>query len=326
MMKMNKGKISVIIPVYNVEKYLKKCVNSVIVQTYQDLQIILVDDGSTDSSPVICDEYAEKYSRIHVIHKKNGGLSSARNTGLELASGDYITFLDSDDYVSPTCYEELYCAVQGRTDVIACTCFRRVDESGKIYERKDPHNEPGTTSNVEYLRELLLHIGDVSVCTKLFPRQMLKNKCFDETKLNEDLLFMTELISDIKKIIYTGKVGYYYLLRKNSTSSGYGKAVEDMALNAIAVNKLVQRKFPELSEEGSRFSLFQNMAYLLLVPKNLRNADNRKYIESLAYIKKNFLKLGLKNRYLSVKNKLIIVALTIYPEIVIKIFQRKHSI
>lgn len=121
-------------------------------------------------------------------------------------------------------------------------------------------------------------------------------------------------------------MGYYYLVRKNSTSSGYGKAVEDMALNAITVDTLVQRKYPELSEEGSRFALFQNMAYLLLVPKNLRNGDNRKYIESLAYIKKNFLKLGLNNRYLSVKNKLIIMALAIYPEIVIKIFQRKHSI
>ena len=319
-------KISVIIPVYNVEKYLDKCVNSVIAQTYQNLQIILVDDGSTDASPVMCDEYAEKYSQIQVIHKKNGGLSSARNAGLDLASGDYITFLDSDDYVSSTCYEELYVAVQGRADVIACTCFRRVDESGTIYERKDPHNDPGTTSNVEYLRELLLHIGDVSVCTKLFPRQMLKEKRFDETKLNEDLLFMTELISDFQNIVYTGEVGYYYLIRKNSTSSGYGKAVEDMAPNAIAVNMMVQREFPELSEEGNRFALFQNMAYLILVPKNLRNADNRKYIESLAYIKKNFLRLGLKNRYLSVKNKLIIAALAICPEIVIKIFQRKHRI
>lgn len=318
--------ISVIIPVYNVEKYLNKCVDSVISQTYKDLQIILVDDGSTDRSSKICDEYAKADTRISVIHKQNGGLSSARNAGMEIVEGDYITFLDSDDYVSPTVYEELYKIIKSQdSDSIACTCFRRVDEAGNVYKKNDPHSKPSSTSNTEYLREILLHIGDVSVCTKLFPRKMLEIKRFDEEKLNEDLLFMADLIPSFKTIVYTGTVGYYYLVRDNSISSGYGKSVEDMAVNAVAVNKNVQSEYPELKDEGNRFALFQNMAYLLLVPQALRTKNNKKYLEALKYLKKSFFKNGITNRYLGIKYKIIIFVLIIYPEIVIRLFQRKHK-
>lgn len=316
--------ISVIIPVYNVEKYLDKCVSSVISQTYQRLQIILVDDGSTDKSSEICDSYAMLDDRIQVIHKKNGGLSSARNAGLERATGDYITFLDSDDYISKTCYKEMFDAIQNKKNTIACTCFRRIDEDGYVYSKKEPHDCPSISSNIEYLRELLLHIGDVSVCTKLFPRYMLEEKRFNEKKLNEDLLFMIDLIGNFERVVYTGKVGYFYLIRTNSTSNGYGKSVQDMATNAIAINRMVQREFPEMSEEGNRFALFQNMAYLLLVPLNFRNTKNQRYIQALEYLKNNFFNIGLNNRYLGVKNKLIIFSMIVCPEFVIRIFQRKH--
>lgn len=321
-----KSLISVIIPVYNVERYLKKCIDSVRMQTYQNLQIVLIDDGSTDKSPEICDEYAKEDNRILVIHKKNGGLSSARNKGLQVATGDYITFLDSDDYVSSTVYEDLYGILQGRKDRIACTCFRRVDSSGEVYNRNDPHSIQETTSNVEYLRELLLHIGDVSVCTKLFPREILKGKFFDESKLNEDFLFMVEMIPDFKEIVYTGTVGYFYLTRQGSTSDGYGKAVEDMALNAIYVNEKVQREYIELNEEGDRFALFQNMAYLLLVPKNMRKKNNLLYQKALQYLRNNFISKGIKNKYLGTKHKYIIFGLVFFPELVIQIFQEKHSL
>ncbi len=100
--------ISVVIPVYKVEKYLRECVDSVINQTYKNLDIILVDDGSPDKCPAICDEYAEKDTRVRVIHRKNGGLSAARNSGIDIARGEYITFIDSDDYVSRVYVEQLY--------------------------------------------------------------------------------------------------------------------------------------------------------------------------------------------------------------------------
>lgn len=318
--------ISVIIPVYNVEKYLKKCINSVLIQSYKNLQIILVDDGSTDMSPIICDEYAKLDNRIFVIHKKNGGLSSARNAGLKAAIGNYITFLDSDDYISSTTYEELYTILEERKDRIACTCFRRVDETGLIYDKKDLHRNQDIVSNIQYLRELLLHVGDASVCTKLFPREVLKNKFFDEDILNEDFIFMFDLVSNFKEIVYTGSIGYFYLIRKNSISNGYGKALEDMALNAINVNEIIQKQYANLNEEGDRFALFQNMAYLLFVPKQLRNTDNRQYIQSLKYLKKNFFDKGLKNKYLTLKNKAIICGLILCPKTIIWLFQRKRGL
>ena len=153
---------------------------------------------------------------------------------------------------------------------------------------------------------------------------MLEIKRFDEEKLNEDLLFMADLIPSFKTIVYTGTVGYYYLVRDNSISSGYGKSVEDMAVNAVAVNKNVQSEYPELKDEGNRFALFQNMAYLLLVPQALRTKNNKKYLEALKYLKKSFFKNGITNRYLGIKYKIIIFVLIIYPEIVIRLFQRKH--
>ena len=113
--------VSIIIPVYNVEKYLAECIESVLKQTYQNIEILLIDDGSPDNSGKICDEYEEKDSRVRVIHKENGGVSSARNVGLEQANGEYITFIDSDDFVSESYIEELYIALEnGNSDLAFC--------------------------------------------------------------------------------------------------------------------------------------------------------------------------------------------------------------
>ena len=124
--------ISVIVPVYNVEKYLRQCLDSVLAQTYRELEIILVDDGSTDGSGAICDEYATRDSRIKVVHQQNGGLSSARNAGLDLATGEYVAFVDSDDYIHETMLELLYQAlVENNADTVICN-FERVDEKGDV--------------------------------------------------------------------------------------------------------------------------------------------------------------------------------------------------
>lgn len=318
--------ISVIIPVYNVKKYLQKCVDSVVNQTYKNLQIILVDDGSTDGSGELCDLLAEKDSRIKVIHKKNGGLSSARNSGLENATGDYVTFLDSDDYVSLTAYEDLITNIKGNDEVVASNCYVRLDDNGKVFGGNFSNGLVIENSPEEFLRDILLHKGDISVCTKLFPRKMLKDKSFELGVLNEDLLFIVDLLPDIKKIVFTGKVGYYYLSRQGSISSGYGKAVIDMAQNARIVNDFVQERYPQLSEEGYRFALYQNMAYLLWVPRECRSNKNKQYVTAKSYLKKYYFRFGLTNRFLSIKNKVIVVALMICPNIVSDMFLRKRKL
>ena len=124
-------KISVIIPLYKVEKYIRGCIDSVISQTYRNLEIILVDDGSPDACGKICDEYAEKDSRIKVVHRKNGGLSAARNTGINFATGKYIAFVDGDDHIHPDMYSQLHFSIlQSGADIAICN-FLYVDESGK---------------------------------------------------------------------------------------------------------------------------------------------------------------------------------------------------
>ncbi len=318
--------ISVIIPVYNVRKYLQKCVDSVVNQTYTDLQIILIDDGSTDGSGELCDKIAKDDSRILVVHKKNGGLSSARNCGLEHATGDYITFLDSDDFVSSTAYEDLLYCIRNREDVIASNLYVRVNDDGEILGDNVSDELLKENNTEEYLRDILLHKGDISVCTKLFPRKLLIDKKFKMDVLNEDLLFMVDLILGVKKIVFTGKIGYFYLSRQGSISSRYGKAIIDMAQNARVVNDFVQVHYPNLSMEGHRFALYQNMAYLLWVPKEDRNINNNNYTIAKIYLKKNFIRVGLTNQFLSIKNKIIIAALIICPNVVNNMFLRKHKI
>lgn len=314
--------ISVIIPVYNTEKYLEKCVDSVINQTYASLEIILVNDGSTDSSPKICDRYAELDNRIKVVHKKNGGLSSARNAGLEAATGNYIGFIDSDDYITPDMYETLYSLAES-SDVLPCTLFAKTTEDGEILPLKTPHINGGITDAKEYLRELLLHTGDVSACTKLFPAEVIKTIRFNEDKLNEDLLFMIEIIPHIKKVAFANKTGYFYLSRTGSISSGYGKAIEDMAINSVAVKKFVNKNYPLLKSEANRFALFQNMCYLLAVPSSLRSKENINYVNAKAYVKAHFIKEGLFNPYLSPKNKAVLMLQFFSAGLAARIFQNK---
>lgn len=316
--------ISVIVPVYNVENYLDKCIQSIQKQTVRDLDIILVDDGSTDALLAICKKYAAEDNRIRIIQKKNGGLSSARNAGLDAAKGEYINFIDSDDYLALDFYETLLAQVTDKR-CVSCSHIVRVDELGNITLRNDPHKDGGEISTKEYTRELLLHIGDVSVCSKLFLREIIGKLRFDESRLNEDLLFMMDLMPKIDRIVFTGKIGYYYLCRTNSISSKYGKAIEDMVGNSLVFREKVLSIYPELKEEANRFALFQHMAYLLLVPAELRSKNNPQYMQTVNYLRRHFYVQGLGNKYLTGKNKLIIAGQTLFPGLMAARYQKKHK-
>lgn len=317
-----KDLISVVIPVYNTEVYLEKCVDSVLNQTYSQLEIIIVDDGSRLPAYKLCDELAKRDARIKVIHKKNGGLSSARNAGIVTSTGEFITFLDSDDYVSPTMYEELHRVAS--VDTIGVSHFVRVDESGKIYPHKDPHINGGVVSAHDYMEELLSHTGDVSTCTKLFHRTLIGEIRFDENKLNEDLLFMIRVLENVNTLVFTDSVGYYYLSRTDSISSKYGKAIEDMVGNSIVTKEFTLRKFPDLEEKAWRFTLYQHMAYLLMIPAQFRKSTNTVYVDAISFMRNNFLRKGLTNNKLKYKQKGIMLGLCICPEFMAKLFQKKH--
>ena len=228
-------KVSIIVPIYNGEDYIVRCVNSLTNQTYKNTEIILVDDGSTDNSLDLCKKIASSDKRIFVYHKPNGGLSSARNFGLEKSTGDYIGFVDCDDYVDSKMYEDLIKLIIDKPSTdIACCNFVRVFENDKkdyshcIFSSKHIQTSQG------YFESLLLHKGDVSVCTKLFNRELLRGRRFDETKLNEDLLFIFSL--NITNVYFTGNESYFYAFRTNSLSTSFGKAVLDMGPNSIFIS------------------------------------------------------------------------------------------
>ncbi len=214
-------KISVIVPVYNVEKYINNTVNSIINQTYKNLEIILVDDGSPDRSPEICDEFAEKDSRIKVIHKENGGVSSARNAGLDIASGDYIAFVDGDDYIDHDMYEIMLGHItEYGADAAAC---------GIVRENADAPNEPWGSVNAEIeivdKQTLLKMVGQasgllpVSPCNKLFSKSVIGNLRFDTRfRYAEDVLFNYFVSKNVNKMVIQNVTRYHYVSNSNSAS------------------------------------------------------------------------------------------------------------
>lgn len=210
--------VSVIVPVYQVEKYLPKCVESILKQTYRNLEIILVDDGSPDGCPAICDTYAARDPRIKVIHKPNGGLSAARNSGLEAASGDWIAFVDSDDCVEPTYIETLLNLALKHRCQLAQVGMTKVDES---YRTLSPVVKECTESVVRYpqLMEIYYKRGIISTCVwdKLFDKRLFDTARFPVGQTMED----AHILMDILPLVTTGiavsqSTQYYYLMRPGS--------------------------------------------------------------------------------------------------------------
>ncbi len=215
-------KISVIVPVFNVEKYLKRCVDSLVLQTFSELEIILVDDGAQDSSGQLCDLYALEDQRIKVIHKKNGGLSSARNAGLSIAQGEYIAFIDSDDYIQIDMMEKMYKKAQEEmADLIVCayTCYRQ--EDGELISEKDNVQlecvvDSGTA--LKYLVENRYN-GMVMAWNKLYHRKLFKNIRYPEGKLHEDEYIIHRLLYLSNKIVFMPDTFYNYMIGNSSITT-----------------------------------------------------------------------------------------------------------
>lgn len=209
-------KISVIIPVFQVEKYLKRCVDSVLAQTYSDYEIILVDDGSTDGSSKICDYYAECYENVHVIHKKNGGLSSARNAGLEVASGDYLFFIDSDDLIHRETLElELLLLTESNAEAAICPLkrFTEMDEISSVSRLEDYHVE--TLTGIEVQKGFFNNPNAskyVSSCGRLFHKSLFSDVRFPEGRLFEDEYVTFRLYYKCKRVTVIDADLYFYFV------------------------------------------------------------------------------------------------------------------
>lgn len=216
-----KDKISVIVPIYNPGKYFENALNSLVNQTYENLEIILVDDGSTDDSPKLCDTWAEKDKRIKVIHKSNGGASSARNAGMDVATGDFIAFIDADDYIDLDMYEIMLNQIlEHGADAASCGMVRESSDGTKEVWGSY-HADEQIIDNTR----LLQLIGEangilpVSPCNKLFRKSVIKDVRFDERfKYAEDVLFNYYAAKSIDKIVVQNVPRYHYVSNENSTS------------------------------------------------------------------------------------------------------------
>ena len=208
--------ISVIIPIYNVERYLDKCIRSVVDQTYKNLEIILVDDGSPDQCGTICDKWAEKDERIRVIHKINGGLSDARNVGLDAATGAYIGFVDSDDYIHPQMFKKLYEKIKEYNADLAICGFNRVEENNGMIISSVNMPVDGLIEKKEAMKYVCCKGSFVVVWNKLYKRELFNGLRFIYGKIAEDRFIMHELIHKCTRIVAVLANYYYYAQTPNS--------------------------------------------------------------------------------------------------------------
>ncbi len=318
--------ITVIVPIYNIEKYLRRCLDSILSQTYSNYELILVDDGSTDTSGTIADEYGEKDDRIIVIHKKNGGSSSARNEALKIAKGEYISFIDSDDYIEPDFLETLVAPIIAAKEAgkflpeFVQVGRNEIDEDGKL--RPDicvPASAEVWIDSKDFIFELLMHRGDCSFCTKLSAKKLFEKRDFPVGKLNEDFHIMIQMLFEGSKVVSLPGYKYHVFYRIGSNSRKENKNIfspvfKDSVDNADMVEKIVMEKMPELKEVSRRFALFQRIEYLLHIPIPFMNKNYEGYPECVSYIRKHFFS-GMTNRYLTLKNKIYIAIFAVAPKI-----------
>lgn len=301
--------ITVIVPVYNILEYLPRCVRSITVQTYRRLEIILVDDGSTDGTGELCDRLALEDSRIRACHKENGGSSSARNLALSLAHGEYVGFVDSDDYIEPYMYERLYQGIM-RFGVTAAQIGRdEIDAEGRSLPNIcEPPKEPAVTESADFMRELLLHRGDCSFCTKLIRRDLFPEEGFPEGRLNEDFNLLIRMLPGLGRLVSLPEQAYHVFYRIGSNSrkadkDNFSRVYGDSVDNADIVAEIVRRDYPGLRREAFRFGVFQRLEYLLHIPISQMTGDNAQYRDIVRYLRRNWLR-SMGNRILTGKNKL----------------------
>ncbi len=313
--------ISVIVPVYNIMDCLPKCVESICNQTYLNLEIILVDDGSNDGTEKLVDDLALKDDRIRVFHKENGGSSSARNLGIAKANGRWIGFVDSDDFIDPNMYEQLMKCIKDYKVPMVQTSRDEIDENGnRLPDVCVPPDKTFKCESRAFLRELLLHRGDCSFCTKLTDKNLFQKHRFPEGVLNEDFHLFVQILQEIEGVVIIPEQYYhvYYRIGSNTrkkSKNEFSRVYTDIVNNADMMEEIVQNKYPDLKIEAVRFGLFQRLDYLLHIPVSEMKNQNEFYVSIKKYLRRHICKT-VTNPYLTKKNKTYLLLLTIAPKTV----------
>lgn len=301
-------KISIIVPVYNVEDYLKHCIESIIKQTYRNIEILLLDDGSTDNSGKICDEYELKDSRIKVIHKKNEGLSATRNLGIKICTGEYLSFIDSDDSVTEDYCETLYKSITENNADISSISYKVVRTNGDVILDATQNNgleqnETTVYEGIEIIKELLKQNTIKNFAwNKLFKKSIISD--FQVGVNYEDIVFSFEVLGKINRLAYTNKACYNYLKRNSSiTATITEDNLVDFGTAIIGRYELVKNKYPELMDYNMYAFLESTLAISI---KNVISERKFKRVEEdsikfvniiIDYVKENEGFFNLLNDY-----------------------------
>ncbi|WP_430854679.1 glycosyltransferase family 2 protein [Enterococcus faecalis] len=301
-------KISIIVPVYNVEKYLEKCVRSILAQTFTDFELILVDDGSPDSSGAMCDQFAKQDERVKVIHKENGGLSDARNAGIEIATGEYLGFIDSDDYIADDMYELLYTnIVKEDADLSICGIY-------DVYEGKEPVEKQQqyiVLDKVAAMKMILeAKVVSVHAMNKLYKKEIFEDIRYPVGMITEDGAVILSILEHTEKIVIDTQQKYYYFHRANSISTNLFSKKDLDTINVWKENeKYILDRYPELSNVVHTRVCWANFIVLdKMVTSQLTEEEKIIQKEVISFLRKNFLFI-MKNKYFTKARKIAMCAL-----------------
>jgi len=298
--------ISVIVPVYNVEPYLRQCIDSVLKQSFSSLELILINDGSTDASGDICEEYARRDTRVQVIHKENGGQSAARNRGLDVAQGAYIFFLDSDDYLAVDALKRLFDACETNQAEIACMGGASFYPDGTQVPFYQLDRIVKMTGLQAFDKMLLRDSLDSNPWGKLYKSEVYEGIRFPEGLIFEDILITYRVLLRAEKVFHIGSEGYYYRLRSDSITGGFfNKKYYANTKQALILYQEIQKNYPELEAHGHLFYL-DRIVYNYF---KLMQSDNiKEHQEHYHYLKKSLQKdyrLFYQSSFFPFKKKVI---------------------
>lgn len=296
--------ISVVIPIYNISEQLHKCIDSALKQTYKQLEIILVDDGSTDNSGKICDEYSKKDARIKVIHKKNGGLSDARNVGISKSHGKYIFLLDGDDYIEFDCIEYLFNIMQKEKSDIACCGYV------KFFENQKPKAKNGSYKSftkIDALERLMYQKNiTTSAWGKLYKKELFQDIQYPKGAICEDLPTTYRLFSKSKRITISNAKKYFYLQRPNSIiHSSFNLKRYDAYSFAKEETKFIQENYPKIIKSAQARECMEAIYIISAMTKE--KEKYREQYNEMAKVIKTLSSKVLFDRKTTIQNKALII-------------------
>ena len=319
-------KVSIIVPIYNTEKYLQKCIESICNQTLRDIEIILVNDGSTDGSSEICEKYKLQDNRIIVIHKENNGLSSARNTGLDIAKGEYIGFVDSDDFIDKDMYKILYELCTNYDCEIASSIYTTIKDFNDIDVIRSENIS--IYDNKEAVKKLYTeNIFGYSVCNKLFKRQLFEGEKFPIGRIYEDASLIYKIFAKSKQIIFIDRVLYYYIYRENSITTSKVTAKRfDVDILFKEIYSFMRQNYPEMCNliKSMHYNSLRNIVVDIVNEKTY--IKNYRYINRASKLIRKELKAILNNELVSKKHKLLAIVISYIPFISIVYYLKKSNI